>query len=154
MEIKTRYERIIEGNRLFSLDNNNNLKHNGGVGSGIKGHTTPKDEKIKAVEKNYKDNIQGKSINRDDLGKIEFNKKGLTETINKSNKDMKLLSKLKDIMRIVERGKNKGFIKSYKKRKDKASGFTTLEIKNLKALIRHLEFNKDFYLLGFKDKKK
>lgn len=149
----------------------NSIVENGGKGSGIKGHTTPrpviidsrrrfKDYKAlsDSARKFYKENIQGKSINKEIIGKINFYKKGIDETINKGGPQY--IFKLKDII------KESNDIKEtlpYKKRKDEAKKFFELrgtikyqnKISDILTIIRQQKIGKkninDFYII--KDEK-
>lgn len=143
------------------------IKENGGYGSGRKGHKTIRPVKIdgrkkfkdykdlsKQALRFYKENIQNKPINKDLIGKIDFLKTGIRETINKGNP--KYIFKLKDI---IETGKVEKPETAYKDRKDKADKFDVItnkvkhnkKIKNVIVKIRNRNIGgktkKDFYLI-------
>ncbi len=145
----------------------NSIVENGGVGSGRKGHTTPKPVVIDSrrrfkdykalsdsARKFYKDNIQGKSINHEVLDKIYFTRKGIEETINKGKPQY--IFKIKDI---IKESKNIKEEPSYKERKDKAQKFFELrgtakyqnKINNILTIIRQQRIGKndinDFYIV-------
>lgn len=149
----------------------NSIVENGGKGSGIKGHTTPRPVIIdsrrrfkdyKALSDSarnfYKNNIQGKSINKEIIGKIKFLKKGIDETIRKGAPEY--IFKLKDI---IKTGKVDKPELLYKERKDTELPFDRIkntvryknQIKNVLIKIRNKkDGTKDFYLIRSDDKKK
>lgn len=145
---------------------------NGGKGSGIKGHKTIRPVKIDGRKKfkdykdlsrralrYYKDNIQGKSINKDLIGKIDFLRQGIRETITKGAPEYTF--KLKDI---IETGQVDKPETAYKDRKDKADKFDIItnkvkhnkKIKDVMVKIRNRNIEgktkKDFYLIRDNDK--
>jgi hypothetical protein len=116
-------------------------------------------ENKEEIKQDYKQNTQGKSIIREDIGRIDFGRIGLKETINKGTPKF-----LQEIIEIVKQGR---FIKvepSYKIRKDMVTSFNIIKadvkyegkIYTLKIQIRNLTNNrKDFYLLKeWEDKQK
>jgi hypothetical protein len=114
----------------------------------------------KLAEKRYRDKVQGKSVINPDIGRINFNYKGIDETINKSKYNPDVLKATTKIMDIIRKGKDAGETNK-KIRKDKAS-FIGLEhdikiknkIKTALALVRKQpNVLQDFYALYLMDKK-
>jgi hypothetical protein len=186
MEIKTIYERVAEGNRLFSLDNNkevNNekdkdVKFNGGVGSGIKGHRTYKPLKIKErnlpkyrnitelrqyLSNYYNKKYKGDSVKQKELGEISFTKTGKHE-IRKISKNMSLKYKLVPfIKQMIKKGEIKELDKKLKHiRKDDITSFSKINTKvdlkskiyNANILVGKSESKGNIFYDYFVDRKK
>lgn len=148
----------------------NSVVENGGLGSGRKGHTTPKPVVIDSrrrfkdykalsdsARKFYKENIQGKTIDKELIGKINFLQSGIKETISKGNPNY--IFKIKDI---IKTGKVKKPEPIYKERKDEALYFDRIkntvkyknQIKDVLVKIRNRKDGiKDFYLIRDDNKK-
>lgn len=150
----------------------NSIVENGGLGSGRKGHITPKpvviDSRRKfkdykalsdSARKFYKENIQGKTIDKELIGKINFCKKGIDETIKRGAPEY--IFKIKDI---IKTGKVEKPEPIYKERKDEALYFDKIkntvkyknQIRDVLVKVRNRNINnritKDFYLIRSDDK--
>jgi hypothetical protein len=137
--------RYQEAKEIINSVNKKDVK-NGGVGSGIKGHRTEKEQR--GIDY-YKRKLQGKSVIHKKLGKIDFTSTGLRETIYKGNPS--LLHKLDKTIEQSERVETKPL---YKTRKDKSISFSKLTNKKIEILTRNFFDKKQFYLAKFKDLKK
>jgi hypothetical protein len=119
-------------------------------------------ELIEKAKTKYRRDVRGKSVQHKCIGKIDFNRAGIEETITMSKGNPDVLKATTKIRKIIKYGKNIGSKPVYKERKDMATAFEAIE-KNVKykgkkitamALVRNLPRGlKDFYALYLKDKK-
>lgn len=121
--------------------------NNGGVGSGIKGHTTAKENKTISIKGNelgeykdikelrekaknyYKEHFQGTIIKRNDIGEIRFSRRGIEETINKATDDYEALQLIPHLQEIIETSKILNKEKPNHERKDITDHFLSLQNK-------------------------
>ncbi|MBR2140790.1 MAG: hypothetical protein IJ853_00335 [Rickettsiales bacterium] len=153
--------------RVFDLIHG--IKKNGGPGSGIKGHKTLRPIKIdgrrkfkdykdlsRKAREYYKKNIQGKSIDKDKIGRIDFLRRGIEETISKGNPHY-----IFQLPKIIDSGQVGEPEALYKKRKDTDLPFNIINnkviykdmIKDVAVKVRSKkDGEKDFYLIKDDDK--
>jgi hypothetical protein len=106
------------------------------------------------AKKYYAEVIQGTSVIRDDIGRVEFNKRGIKETISTASGYTDILKVIPLIKEIIKQGKNLGERKANKERKDKAI-FIGIELyvnfnkekRKVTVLLRKHPFGLDFYTL-------
>lgn len=99
----------------------------------------------KTAEENYRDYIQGRSINHKDLGQIEFTRKGMDETL---SKNPELAKQFPDLPKALQKADYKETNPLYKVRQDKATEkFHTLKSGDVKHYVAEDKLgNKKFYL--------
>lgn len=138
---------------------------NGGAGSGIKGHHTNREDKTNIItikgneldnyknikelrqraKEYYKHNIQGSVVERNDIGKIKFSRRGIEETIYQAKDDIEALQLIPYLPQIIKTATILNKEMPNHKRKDKVDHFISLinniningKNKNVEVLLKH-----------------
>ncbi|GHU27499.1 hypothetical protein FACS1894152_4210 [Bacilli bacterium] len=131
-------------------------------GDELGGYKDSKDLARKATNY-YRENIQGKSVMRDDIGKVVFARVGIDETVHTARGNSDILKAIPYIMDIVKHGENRGEVELKHPRTDGTTKIISLsskitmdsKLRTVRVLLLKRPDNKYYYTMYMDlDKKK